>query len=648
MTHGLSPEAIVYDLASTSDPRISPDGKRLLYTKSRARRDQSKPETQVWLSDIDGGNASPVTRSGVRSGGGRWSPDGKTISFVSDRGGDCSTLFLLPATTPGEARRLIRHKSAMIDPTWSPNGKQIAYVTQVDPGNLDEHASSGDNTPKVRVTDRLDYKQDQRGYLNDNRLQLFVVDAASGAKRRLTLSPDDLAVPAWSPDGRTIAVKVSTQNGMCSHIGLVDVETGGMRTIGGESGIAGVFAWSPDGRRMLVGGDVEQTWQLDWFMADVATGEMTRLTNDLPCLPDSGFPGVTPPSQPLWLDGRTALFHAVHRGRSGLWLLDTETGAVSEKMSWNGLSGGFEATADGRFIAQVDSNLESVGEIALVDREAGTRKQVTQVNREVLANHPLAKFETFSIERAGMTVEAWLLFPPDFDLSRTYPVVLDIHGGPNGHYGYGFAPIMQAMAAAGFLVVYSNPRGSSSYGRVFTQAVRQDWAGEDHLDLMAVLDSVLERPYADASRTGVYGYSYGGYMTSWIVGHTDRFKAAVIGAPVVDMRSFYGTSDIGHIFGKLQMGAAPHEDVAEYETRSPITHLHHATTPSLILHGEADDRCPVGQGEQCFVALKQAGCEVQFVRYPGGSHALPRTGYPAHRVDFYSRINDWFRSHLKA
>ena len=174
-----------------------------------------------------------------------------------------------------------------------------------------------------------------------------------------------------------------------------------------------------------------------------------------------------------------------------------------------------------------------------------------------------------------------------------------------------------------------------------------DWGGEDYLDLMAVVDEVLERPYADAERTGIYGYSYGGYMTSWTIGQTDRFKAAVCGAPCFDLESMYGTSDIGHIFGPLQWGGdAARQSPEWYAAHSPSSFAHRATTPTLIIHGEADDRCPIGQGEQMFVALLDAGCEVEFARYPGGSHLFLRSGPPAHKVDYFTRVTSWFRDHL--
>jgi dipeptidyl aminopeptidase/acylaminoacyl peptidase len=178
--------------------------------------------------------------------------------------------------------------------------------------------------------------------------------------------------------------------------------------------------------------------------------------------------------------------------------------------------------------------------------------------------------------------------------------------------------------------------------------VRCDWGGEDYLDLMAVLDTALERPYADASRTGIWGYSYGGFMTAWAIGHTRRFKAAVCGAPCFDLESMYGTSDISHVWGPYQWGGTPHDASEAFAAHSPSTFAHRATTPTLILHGEADHRCPIGQGEQMFVALKQAGCEVEFARYPGGAHAMLRVGPPSHRADFLERVLAWFSDHLQA
>jgi dipeptidyl aminopeptidase/acylaminoacyl peptidase len=300
----------------------------------------------------------------------------------------------------------------------------------------------------------------------------------------------------------------------------------------------------------------------------------------------------------------------------------------------------------GNRVVQGRSDLTGTGQTVLFDRESSETRVVVDPNACFFAEAPAAICEPFRIDRDGWTIDAWLYKPADFDASKQYPLVLDVHGGPHGSYGYSFNIGAQVLAANGILVVASNPRGSGTYGRVFCEAVRGDWGGEDWKDLQAVVDEVQARPYVDAGRTGIYGYSYGGYMTSWAIGQTDRFKAAVCGAPVFNMHSFYGTSDIGHVFGESQWGGSPLEVGEWMVERSPSTYVQNAVTPTLIVHGEADDRCPIGQGEEMFVGLLKAGCEVEFVRYPGGSHLMLRGGPVQHRVDYYTRVLTWFQKHL--
>jgi dipeptidyl aminopeptidase/acylaminoacyl peptidase len=225
-------------------------------------------------------------------------------------------------------------------------------------------------------------------------------------------------------------------------------------------------------------------------------------------------------------------------------------------------------------------------------------------------------------------------------------VVLDVHGGPHGNFGYSFGKGAAVLAGTGIIVVSSNPRGSGTYGRRFANLVRGDWGGGDWLDVQAALDAVLERPWADADRTGIMGYSYGGFMTAWALGHTDRFRAAVCGAPVFDLESFYGTSDIGHVWGAFQWGGELPEHRPWLVEHSPSTHIHNATTPTLIVHGEQDHRCPIGQGEQMFTALSRQGVEVEFVRYPGGAHLMLHSGPNEHKLDYYQRIVAWFSERL--
>ncbi|MDP9372649.1 MAG: S9 family peptidase [Chloroflexota bacterium] len=651
MTRPLSPESLVYDLTPASDPQLSPDGTRILYTRSGADRESRKAGSQLWLCSVEGGEGRRLTWSGERNGGGRWSPDGKQIAFVSDRVKK-SGIFVMPADGAGEARELTRHGQAVSDLAWSPDGRRIAYTTQVDPENPDEEEPPEGAAPRVRVTRRIDYKQDVRGYLGDARSQVFVVDVESGERRQLTREPVDHFFPQWSPDGRRLAVQAPRLNGMRSQLGLVAVDAEGgdgreeMKRIGPPDGVVGVWSWSPSGERILFAGDTQLTYQLDLFVYDVAAETVRRLTDDLQVLPAAGFGSVIPPSQPVWLDDRQVLLHAVRAGASGLHVVDSETGSIEPVHGWGAIHLGLSADRARRRVVQSRSGFEEFGEIATFDLASAAPRVVTAINAPVLRERPPAAWERFEVRRGDLAIEVWLLKPPGFDPTRRYPLILDVHGGPNGFYGYNFNAVQQCLATNGFLVVIANPRGSSSYGRDFTLRVLRDWGGEDYRDLMAVVDAALERPYADPERTGIYGYSYGGYMTSWTIGQTDRFRAAVCGAPVFDLESFFGTSDIGHTFGAQQFGAAPHEDRAWYDAHSPSNFAHRVRTPTLIVHGEADERCPIGQGEQLFIALKEAGCEVEFARYPGGSHLFVNLGPPAHREDYLGRILAWFKSHL--
>lgn len=645
MATPLSPETFVYGFSIAGDPRISPDGTRIVYTLSRANQEKKKDTGNLWLCDIDGGNARQLTWSGERNGGARWSPDGTRIAFVSDRVKK-SGIFLLDASRPGDARELTRHGQGISDLAWSPDGSRIAYTTQFDPENPDEQEPDPDAPPKVKVTRRLDYKQDGRGYLNDARMQVFVVEVDSGERRRVTSEPVDHYFPQWSPDGKAIAVQIPNRNGMCSQLGIISVDSGTTKLIGPEDGVVGAWSFSPSGDRIIFAGDTIQTHQLDFFVYDVASGNVRRLTDDLQSLPVGGAPGMSSPSQPIWLDDRQVLFHAMRAGASGLNVIDAESGSVEPVHQWQATLSGFSSDASHRYIVQGYGSLEAAGEISVFDAQDNSARVVTSYSVPVLAEHPAAQWERFDVERGGLTIEAWLLKPANFDPGKKYPVILEIHGGPNGFYGYNFTALHQCLASNGFVVVYSNPRGSSSYGRDFTMRVTEDWGGEDFQDLMAVVDKALELPYVDPKRTGVSGYSYGGYMTSWIIGQTNRFQACVCGAPCFDLESMYGTSDISHTFGEQQWGGAPHVSKEWYAAHSPSTFAHRASTPTLIIHGEADERCPIGQGEQMFVALKKAGCEVEFARYPGGSHGFRNAGNPAHREDAMARALAWFKGHL--
>lgn len=649
MATPLTPRTLVYGLSQAGDPQVSPDGTRIAFTLAKVDEATNKTTSHIWLMDVDGQNRRQLTRTGSRHGWPRWSPDGSHLAFTSDRPGDDRTgLYVLPLAG-GEAREVTCWHGAINDVAWSPDGRSLAFTAQVDPENPTGEPAKPGSAPRVRVVRRIDYKQDVLGYLGEARSQLFLVDVASGERRQLTCDPDQHSGFAFNPHGTKVAVRVNRKNGLESKLQILSVSgEGEPLEIGASVSSVGNWAWSPDGGRIVFFGDPGHTWQPDVYQYHLAMGEETRLTDDLPCLPDAGFANVLPPAQPVFLDDWTVLFSAVHHGASGLWTIDLRRREVRQLEGASELRSGMSTDARHEVIAFAVASPGCVGEIGVVQRGPEMKRAVvTDYSASVFAGSPPAAWERFDVVRDGSTTEAWLLKPADFDPGKRYPVILDVHGGPNGYYGYGFNAIQQALATHGFLVVYSNPRGSTSYGRAFTGQVMGDWGGEDFLDLMAVVDAVLERPYADPSRTGIWGYSYGGYMTAWTISQVDRFRAAVCGAPCFDLEAMYGTSDISHLFGPLQWGGKPHEAREWYAARSPSSFGHRTKTPTLIIHGEADERCPIGQGEQMFVTLHENGCETEFVRYPGGSHQFMRLGPPEHREDVIQRVLGWFQRHLK-
>jgi dipeptidyl aminopeptidase/acylaminoacyl peptidase len=410
----------------------------------------------------------------------------------------------------------------------------------------------------------------------------------------------------------------------------------------------GAVTWSPDGQQLLAVGSEDPDgltlWQ-GWLYRLQPGQKPQRLTDDS-LRPFLSFPPISRAPEWRWTEDHRILFLGESQGESYLYQVPAGGGKAQRLSSGGCLNAGLALEPSGRIAVTLATSPTSPGDLHYLDTATGAGEQLTSYNQEYLAQHPPAQLEKFTLERNGLEIQCRLFRPADFDSARKYPLVLDIHGGPNGAFYDSFVPWQQVLAAAGYLVLAVNPRGSSTYGNDFMKAVLEDWGGEDYLDLMAAVDQVSARDYVDETRLGVHGYSYGGYMTSWMVGHTPRFKAAVVGAPCIDLVSMYGTSDIGVSFGEVQWGGSPADNFQELVKHSPLTYAAQVETPVLLLHGEADLRCPISQSEAYFVQLKRLGKEVELVRFPGCSHLFLRFGHVRMREEYLARTLAWFNKHL--
>ena len=640
---------LVYQLKGVSDPVISPDGKRLVYALSWVH---GTGETAVNRSRLvmtrTEGEGSPEFTQGDADSGPRFSLDGRQVGFLRAREPGQPRQVWVIGADGGEARQLTSAPRGVQDFAWSPDCSRIVFCADTEPA-AGAAAGSQATGPRVVEVNRIRFRHDLQGWRGDAHHHLFIAELESGEVSQITRGDWDDYGPAWSPDGTQIAF-ISGRRGdrdlrALTEAYVVHAEGGVAECWSGDLNSVGAVAWSPDSRRLAVVGSEDPDgmvlWQ-GWIYVLEANSGPRRITGDEQRPALGGGPGAARQPEIRWTDDGRIVFLAERHGQGYVYQATAEGGKAKQLWGGGRLISGLSFDAKGRRAAVSSSTPTSPTEIHLADLSGSSARLVTDPNAGHLGSNPLPSLEKFSIRRNEFDIEARLWFPPQFDGEQTYPLVLDIHGGPNGAFYDSFVPWQQALAGSGYLVLAVNPRGSSTYGDEFMRAVLDDWGGEDYLDLMAVLDLVSERHYVDEDRLGIHGYSYGGFMTSWAIGHTGRFGAAVIGAPCTNLYTMYGTSDIGVSFGESQWGGSVMDTPEKLLARSPISYVRDVHTPALLLHGESDYRCPIAQSEEYFVAMKRLGKTVEFVRFPGSNHAFPRTGHPRMREEYLSRMVDWF------
>jgi dipeptidyl aminopeptidase/acylaminoacyl peptidase len=643
MSTPISPEYAVLEKVTIADAKLRPDGKAIAYVRVTVDKEKKQGVSHLWLYDIDGGNHRQITQSGTGNSDPSWSPDGSKLAYVTAREGDKPNAIAVMTFDGGEPELLVQHQQRPGDLQWSPDGESIAYSLSVDPDNPNETPRDTEAAPKVRVTRRKDYKQDGLGYIGDVRTQVMLLKVTSKSTKQLTSSPFHITRHRWSPDGATLVALTPYGGGLASRLVLIDVESGTMDAYDGGAQSIGLASWSPDGSKIFTFVEDTMVFHPDAAIFDVATKTFRKIGGELEFTATSFY---AYPAPAVWLDDDRVLIPGQWHARSGLWTISSTSEEITQIALTQESTSGLSVSADTSTLVEVVDAIDGFHGIVVTDLATGERRRLRDEQEAFLAGASLAQWEEITVERNGFTIQGVIYKPADFDERKSYPVILDVHGGPQGVYDFGYNVFAQVAATNGFIVLLANPRGSTSFGKAFTTAGIQDWGHEDWADLQAILDVVCDKPYVDRDRSGIYGYSYGGYMTSWVLGHSTRFKAAVCGAPVFDLVSMWGSSDLGFNFLSHQIGGTPWSNPEAFKRLSPSTYIHNAVTPTLVVCGEADDRCPIGQSEELFISLAELGVETEFARYPGGAHPFIVTGPPEHRIDFLQRYLDWFKRFL--
>ena len=637
----------VYGLSGASDPRLDPSGSTVAFGVWTIDRDANEYRSNIWLAPVDGSEPPRRFTTGERRDTTpRWSPDGSRLAFTSSRKEkEPAQLYVIPVGG-GEPTRLTELKEDVGEPVWSPDGMQIVFAARA----RDEAYEEEDGRKRrPRRIDRLHYKLDNEGWTVDRRTQLFVVPVDGSAEpRRITDGDYENSAPAWSPDGSRIAFvsarREDWDTALVEDIFLVDPAGGDAEQLTPGDASHARPVWSPDGRTLAF----EYTpGPFDWprhtqiAVLDVETREPRVLTEalDRNCAP---YPTI----RELGWDGDRIVFGVEDHGNVHVYAVAAD-GSTPPELLVGGerVVRGFDAKGDA--VVHVSTTPTTFPELYVGER------RVTDLTD---AFEPeLVEPERFTATSAdGTEVEAWLVRPHAFDESGRYPVVLNIHGGPFTQYGNNLFDEFQVQAGAGYAVVYANPRGSSGYSEEWGRAIRgpigdigPGWGTVDYEDLMAVTDEALKRfEFLDPERTAVMGGSYGGYMTSWIVGHTNRFTTAISERAVNNLFTAAGSSDFFWAFIGM-FGGDPWSHTDAYLKHSPSTYAADIETPLLIMHSENDLRCNVEQAEHLFVRMRLLGKEVELVRFTDESHELSRSGSPIHRVTRFELILDWLGRYLR-
>ncbi|NOT33201.1 MAG: S9 family peptidase [Candidatus Eisenbacteria bacterium] len=651
-----------------ADPQISPDGARVAFTRVWVDRESDDYQTAVWIADAKTGGARALT-SGKWDSQPRWSPDGTRLAFVRKTAGDQPPQLHVLPMAGGEAQCLTTLEKGAGAPAWSPDGTRIAFTSGTNP-EIDTPEKTK-NKPKhepARIVQKPVFRWNDQGFVDLEHLdQLWVIPAAGGSPRQLTRGEFAAGAPRWSRDGRRVMFAADRraepwfgheEARLYSVSPELESPTTGeaLELVADYSGTVIAWAEREDGAIATIGKLLDSSRFASYDQMDVLLSEgasplrkvrRVNATRDHAMgetlsadqHPPRGGGGV-----PFAFaeNGRVILTLASRHGGAMLVRVDLASGEVRELTPIQRDISVGSATPDGRRWALTVGSPTTPGDLAIFDTANGELRTLYAPNQDWLAEIALGAIEEIWYPSFdGKQIQGWMVRPPDFDPKGSYPLVLEIHGGPHTAYGVAFFHEFQVLAGAGYVVLYTNPRGSTSYGESFADCIQYRYPGDDVQDLLLGVDEVVKRGSIDVKRLGVTGGSGGGLLTNWIIAHDQRFAAAVTQRCVADWISMVYSSDFA-LFMPYWFRRQPHEDPKEYLDRSPYMMADRIQTPLMVIHSEEDWRTPIGQGETMFRALLQQRKTCVMVRFPGENHELSRSGMPTRRVQNQEHIRAWF------
>lgn len=657
MKHGLTIDAM-FNLTSVAAPTINVQGTEIVYNATTINKAENKYFTQLYLYDIATKVTRQLTEIPAQHYAASWSPDGSQIAFLSTRAGKAQ-LFLL-AKSGGEASQLTTGDAAVSTMLWAPDGKSIFFVTKVKDAGKEDTPNYDADKLTARVVEDIVYRKDTVGYIDTNsHAQIFQLDLASKTVTQLTTFDTDCSLCDIHPDGTKIlysrAVVPTDPFDFNQAIYELDLVTKTERNLTASRTLQAFrFAtYAPDGNFIAItgaDGSYNSSQLIGLYIYDVSTTELTQLFKEADItLTDFGsgdFKQKTNSRAIVWKNDSSGVFAQVSNyGRVAIYEINLDD-SYTELLNEQEQVFDFTFTAPQDKIIAAITTPTSPNEIYLIDMVTKERTRITSFNDVYLADKVMSPYEEVTYTAAdGGVIHGFLVKPVNFDATKTYPLIYNIHGGPHVMHAFSFFHEVQVMANDGYAILLINPRGSHGYGQVHADGVLGHYGEGDYTDLMTALDCVIaENTWIDVERLHVTGGSYGGFMTNWIVTQTNRFRSAATQRSYCNVLSKAGCSDIGYHYTAWEMDT----DIMDFDKfwqHSPLAYVKNVRTPLLFIHSENDYRCPISEAEQFFTFLKIMKQKTKFYRFPESSHELSRGGYPTLREERLQAIMSWFAEH---